>query len=183
MHPMWPFGGFRYVRTYVRTYALHVRTYVCECMYVCMYVCFVCVVCRCTILSFASTVRHGLIPNLLGGGLGARYNCRDAVWWWLQAIQDYCKLSPNGMDILGTQVRKIFADEEDKGSLKEGKVGLYAYLSEVCLCVLVWTVHLFDKRYSRTVLEIVVSILTLSDHFGILSDPKSFRSDIWLSSA
>ena len=77
---------------------------------------------RYTILSFASTIRHGLIPNLLGGGMGARYNCRDAVWWWLQAIQDYCVMSPNGLDILGAPVRKIFADEEDRGSLKDGKV-------------------------------------------------------------
>ena len=31
------------------------------------------------------------------------------------------------------------------------------------------------------VLEIVASIQTLSDHFGILSDPRKFGSDIWLS--
>ena len=31
------------------------------------------------------------------------------------------------------------------------------------------------------VLEIVVSIQTLSDYFGILSDPKKFGSDICLS--
>ena len=31
------------------------------------------------------------------------------------------------------------------------------------------------------VLEIMVSIQTLSEHFGILSDPKMFGSDIWLS--
>ena len=31
------------------------------------------------------------------------------------------------------------------------------------------------------VLEIMVSIQTLSDHFGVLSDPKMFGSDIWLS--
>ena len=32
-----------------------------------------------------------------------------------------------------------------------------------------------------SVLEIMVSVWTLSDHFGILSDPKRFGSDIWLS--
>ena len=31
------------------------------------------------------------------------------------------------------------------------------------------------------VLEIMVSIQTFSNHFGILSDPKKFGSDIWLS--
>ena len=36
-------------------------------------------------------------------------------------------------------------------------------------------------HYMRTVLEIVVSIQTLSNHFGILFDPKKFGSDIWLS--
>ena len=35
--------------------------------------------------------------------------------------------------------------------------------------------------HANAVLEIMVSIQTLSDHFGVLSDPKMFGSDIWLS--
>ena len=45
----------------------------------------------------------------------------------------------------------------------------------VCLCVCL------SVCVCVSVLEIVVSIQTLSDHFGILSDPKEFGSDIWLS--
>lgn len=49
------------------------------------------------LVGFAQSVRHGLIPNLLAGGTGARYNARDATWWFLQALQDYCKMKADSL--------------------------------------------------------------------------------------
>ena len=46
------------------------------------------------LISFGSTLRHGLIPNLLGEGKVSRYNCRDATWFWLNSVCDFYKIDP-----------------------------------------------------------------------------------------
>lgn len=60
------------------------------------------------ILCFAKTLKHGLIPNLLGSGKDPRYNARDAAWFFLQFVQDYIELVPGGEKILQEKVKRRF---------------------------------------------------------------------------
>ncbi|KAG2039901.1 glycoside hydrolase family 13 protein [Suillus americanus] len=60
------------------------------------------------ILAFASTLKHGLIPNLLDSLRKPRYNSRDSPWWMLQNIQDYVASAPDGLSILSEPVKRRF---------------------------------------------------------------------------
>ncbi|KAE8356641.1 glycogen debranching enzyme [Aspergillus coremiiformis] len=65
------------------------------------------------ILAFASVLKHGMIPNLLSSGKLPRYNSRDSVWFFLQAIQDYTEMAPNGIELLGEKTPRRFLPYDD----------------------------------------------------------------------
>ncbi|OII76834.1 glycogen debranching protein [Cryptosporidium andersoni] len=55
---------------------------------------------KCEILGYARLMKNGLIPNLLDSGNRPRYNARDATWFFIGAIVDYCKNVEDGCSIL-----------------------------------------------------------------------------------
>lgn len=65
------------------------------------------------ILAFASVLKHGMIPNLLSDGKLPRYNSRDSVWFFLQNIQDYVKMAPDGKSLLRENVARRFLPYDD----------------------------------------------------------------------
>ena len=65
------------------------------------------------IMAFASVLKHGMIPNLLSDGKAPRYNSRDSIWFFLQNIQDYTIMVPNGSEILKEKVARRFLPCDD----------------------------------------------------------------------
>lgn len=64
------------------------------------------------ILAFSSTLKHGLIPNLLDSCRNPRYNSRDSPWWMIENIQDYTKMAPDGLSILKDSVKRRFPADD-----------------------------------------------------------------------
>lgn len=65
------------------------------------------------IFAFASVLKHGMIPNLLSSGKLPRYNSRDSIWFFLQCIQDYTRLAPDGNEFLKRKVKRRFLPYDD----------------------------------------------------------------------
>ncbi|RVX68526.1 hypothetical protein B0A52_07950 [Exophiala mesophila] len=65
------------------------------------------------IKGFGSVLKHGLIPNLLSSGAAPRYNSRDSPWFFLQNIQDYTRIVPDGISILKEKVPRRFLPYDD----------------------------------------------------------------------
>ena len=85
------------------------------------------------LLSYARTLKNGLIPNLLDGGLRSRYNCRDAVWWWLYSVREYTKLAPSGSEILRCKVTRIHKPYISSVSQRKRSVIQMNGVGEVCV--------------------------------------------------
>lgn len=70
------------------------------------------------ILFFAKVYRHGLLPNLHDGGNNTRFNSRDAPWFFLQAIKDYCIMSDEGNNFLSETFELHFRDDDQNVHLR-----------------------------------------------------------------
>ena len=60
---------------------------------------------------FGSTLRHGLIPNLLDNGNNPRYNCRDGCWWFIKAVKDYIEFTGDA-GILKKEIKMTFYSDD-----------------------------------------------------------------------
>ena len=53
-----------------------------------------------------------VMANLLAGGVSARYNCCDTVWWWLQCLKEYVTMVTNGEEILKARVTRMYPEDD-----------------------------------------------------------------------
>jgi len=68
---------------------------------------------RAHLLCFCTTLKHGLMPNLLDSVRTPRYNSRDSPWFMLQLLQEYVKHSDEGTAILSVSVKRRFPSSDE----------------------------------------------------------------------
>ena len=59
----------------------------------------------------ASTLRHGLIPNLFDKGVKPRFNARDCPWLFIKSVKDYMEYS-NDNNFLQEEIDLVFVTEK-----------------------------------------------------------------------
>ncbi|EMS12759.1 glycogen debranching enzyme [Entamoeba histolytica HM-3:IMSS] len=74
-----------------------------------------------TIRGYLCAMRNGLIPNLLDGGDHSRYNARDATWFCMSGIVDYCRMAPQGIEILKETVYRLDSSHEGITRINKNK--------------------------------------------------------------
>ncbi|KAL0215115.1 hypothetical protein P9112_007299 [Eukaryota sp. TZLM1-RC] len=109
---------------------------------------------RSFIIQYARTLRHGLIPNLMSGGIGSRYNARDATWFFLNAVRMYCETVANGKNILKEKIPLIFANDDADPIVDSSKSQRILTLSGVIyeiLCRHAQGIHFRERNAGRQI--------------------------------
>eukprot|EP00922_Rhytidocystis_sp_ex-Travisia-forbesii_P065765 GHVS01097680.1.p1 GENE.GHVS01097680.1~~GHVS01097680.1.p1 ORF type:complete len:1836 (-),score=266.89 GHVS01097680.1:358-5865(-) len=132
------------------------------------------------ILGFARVVRHGLVPNLLDGGNNPRYNARDATWFFLQAVQDFCVAAPESINFLKTELELKFPLEEGRGDVKTVGDLIHHILSEHAkgISFREWNAGSdIDEHMSSDGFDIAINF---DDELGVLIGGNASNCGTWM---
>ena len=70
--------------------------------------------------------------------MNARFNARDATWFWLQAVQEYSNMAAEGADLLNACVMRMYPTDESEALIENAKVSvdLFLFKKRWCVCFL-----------------------------------------------
>lgn len=138
---------------------------------------------KAVILSCARTLKNGLIPNLIDGGVNSRYNCRDAVWWWLYCIREYTRMAPNGNEILRCKVNRIhkpqlFGRRPDASSNKQN---LHDLIQEAMECHFRGTEYVEEQQQDEHMKEQGFRVkIGVSGETGFVFGGNEYNCGTWM---